>query len=186
MAGKKKTQSVEPVRTPTDIDVAWIAGLYEGEGTCYGHKNSGRISVGIYQKDPEILYWCMEMFGGWISLMRPGQEHECHVWNLGGDNARLFLQAIYPFMSARRKVQIDRTSFLRFTGCIKNTRPEMSEQRTEARSVMTASQKKQDSKQQWVDRNKVMFNAYMREVNRRNYAKRRDAAKAESNLEVIA
>jgi len=35
MPGKVKKNYAAPVRVPTDMEVAWIAGLYEGEGTCY-------------------------------------------------------------------------------------------------------------------------------------------------------
>lgn len=184
MPGKRKSRYVEPVRQPSDIDMAWVAGLYEGEGTCWD-SDKGQIMCGIYQKDPEILYWCLEMFGGTISQVRhKTPEKVCNIWGLSGDNARVFLQAIYPFMSARRKVQFDKTSFRRFTGVTRNTRPEMSEERKAARSLMTLSQKRQETKDQWVNRNREVFNAYMRETNRRNYAKRRDAAKTEKASQV--
>lgn len=141
MPGKRKSRYVEPVKQPSDIDIAWVAGLYEGEGTCWD-TSKGQIMCGIYQKDPEILYWCLEMFGGSISQNRHKiPDKVCNIWNLSGDNARMFLQVIYPFMSARRKVQIDATSFRRFTGVVRNTRPEMSEERKASRAVMDAYDK---------------------------------------------
>jgi hypothetical protein len=146
MPGKRKADYVAPVRVPTDIDVAWIAGLYEGEGTCYEGKNRS-VMTGIYQKDPEILYRCLEMFGGRISQMRHHTPDKvCNVWNLGGDEARMFLQIIYPFMSARRKVQIDRTSFRSFTGKSKLNRPAMTEERKSSLAVMSAHEKLQESR----------------------------------------
>ena len=59
MAGKKKTQSGRGQSEPR-LTSTWRGSpdYMRARSTCYGHKNSGRISVGIYQKDPEILYWC--------------------------------------------------------------------------------------------------------------------------------
>lgn len=160
MPGKKKSPKVLPVREPSDIDVAWIAGLYEGEGTCYEGSNKS-VMCGIYQKDPEILYWCLQMFGGTISQVRhKTPEKVCNIWNLGGDDARAFLQLIYPFMSARRKLQIDKTSFRRFTGQVKITRPEMSEERKASRSAMTLRQKMVESQQFWRENNRANYLAY--------------------------
>lgn len=146
MPGKRKTYRIEATRIPTDLDVAWVAGLYEGEGSCNEGKNRSTI-VGIYQKDPEILYRCQEMFGGNISQNRHhAPEKICNVWNLGGDRARLFLQVIYPYMSARRKVQIDRTSFRSFTGKNDLIRNVLTEERKASLAVMTAEEKLQDAR----------------------------------------
>jgi hypothetical protein len=179
VAGKRKSRYVDPTRQPSDVDIAWIAGLYEGEGTCWD-TGKGQITCGIYQKDPEILYWCLEMFGGSISQMRHRTPDKvCNVWNLNGDNARVFLQVIYPFMSARRKVQIDRTSFRKFTGVVRETRPEMSEERKASRALMTATQKKQESKEQWIARNRERYLANMRLAQRRKYVKLRNQGEAD-------
>lgn len=160
MPGKKLNRAVAPVRQPTDMDVAWIAGLYEGEGTCWGD-SKGRIMAGIYQKDPEILFWCREMFGGNISQNRHKTPDKiCNIWNLGGDNARAFLQVIYPFMSSRRKMQIEKTSFKKFTGVVRNTRPDIGEDRKAARSVMTTEQRKVESQQYWRSQNQEKYRTY--------------------------
>lgn len=144
MPGKRKSRYVEPVREPSGMDVAWIAGLYEGEGTCWDSRKN-QIVCGIYQKDPEILYRCLEMFGGTISQNRHRTPDKvCNIWGLTGDNARVFLQVIYPFMSARRKAQIDATSFRKFTGRVRETRPEMSEERMASRAIMDAREKLQE------------------------------------------
>ena len=132
----------EPTRVPTDLDVAWIAGLYEGEGSCWACSRGTRLTVGIYQKDPEVLMRCREMFGGWITQNRHRTPDKvCNVWNLGGDNARMFLQVIYPFMSARRKVQIDKTSFRKFTGSLKVTRGHLSAEKSASLAVLDASER---------------------------------------------
>jgi len=160
MPGRKKSPKILPTREPTDLDVAWIAGLYEGEGTCYEGKNKS-VMCGIYQKDPQILYWCQEMFGGSISVNRhKTPERECNIWNLGGDDARAFLQLIYPFMSARRKLQIDKTSFRSFTGQVKNTRPAMTEERRVSRAAMSLKEKMVESQQYWRVNNRANYLAY--------------------------
>lgn len=110
---KKDREGLDAVRRPTAIEVAWAAGIYEGEGCCVtggGKKNSFYASVS--QKDPELLYRLRDVFGGRIALYNRkfnGKVCTIHHWVVCGDRGRTFLGVIYPFLTARRKAQIEAT-----------------------------------------------------------------------------
>jgi hypothetical protein len=103
---------LDATKVPTALDIAWAAGIYEGEGTCRNcsHTNRG-FMVGIVQKDPELLYWLRDWFGGSIrGLSKSG----CHSLEICGDRARIFLALIYSRLTSRRKIQADETECLEF------------------------------------------------------------------------
>lgn len=102
MGFRRKIDHLEPTKVPTDFEIAWSAGLYEGEGHIQNYNTSHRATARITQKDPEILYWMRDWFGG--NVVKQGS---CMVWIACGDRARYFLALIYPYLSSRRKAQID-------------------------------------------------------------------------------
>lgn len=120
---KTDRAGLDATRIPSDIEIAWAAGVYEGEGSCVrtGPK-SNSFSVTISQKDPELLYRLREMFGGSVFFRYQGkQRFTVYTWVLCGTRARIFLAAIFPWLTARRKIQIEATSakeFLEFVGPI--------------------------------------------------------------------
>lgn len=157
-----------PAREPSDIDIAWLAGLFEGEGSVTG-KNGKKAVVSIPQKDAEILFRCREMLGGSISKVIREDTH-LHVFSLCGDGGRRFLQAIYPFMSTRRKMQIEKAGGLAFTGR-KQWGVKTTEERRALRLSMTESQKQVESATSYKDRNRESDRAYQREYRKRNLSK---------------
>lgn len=109
---KKDRQGLDPIKTPTALDIAWAAGIYEGEGSCVKSGVKGAsFTVLITQKDPELLYRMRDMFGGGIRQYNvgKGKRFMCHHWTLCGDKARVFLASIYSYLTARRKAQIENT-----------------------------------------------------------------------------
>jgi hypothetical protein len=100
---------LEPVRKPTELEIAWAAGIYEGEGSCNTTaKRSNTFSVQVTQKDPELLYKMRDLFGGSVKEYNNG-GFMIHHWRTSGNKGRVFLACIYPFLTARRKAQIDAT-----------------------------------------------------------------------------
>jgi hypothetical protein len=97
-----------PTVRPGLRDIAWAAGLYEGEGSC-SRSGSGRrswagMTVRVSQKDVECLLRLRDLFGG-----RVGREHAgAHNWSLCGARARGFILTIYAFLTMRRKAQVRR------------------------------------------------------------------------------
>jgi hypothetical protein len=114
MAWRSRPNLVEldATKIPSVIDIAWSAGIFEGEGTvrmCGRGKRS--LAVAVVQKDPEILIRMREWFGG--SVCGPN-SNSVFVWNICGDRARIFVALIHSYLSARRKIQVDMTDALEF------------------------------------------------------------------------
>jgi hypothetical protein len=112
---KKDREGLDALRRPTAIEVAWAAGIYEGEGSCVTTRStetSKSFAVSVSQKDPELLYRLRDLFGGTVShYNRTFNKKVCPIshWKICGDRARTFIAVIYPFLTARRKGQIENT-----------------------------------------------------------------------------
>lgn len=97
------------IEHPTNLDIAWAAGIFEGEGWCgrtvrykNGTGTGTRLSVG--QKDRWLLDRLQALFGGTISVNHQ-RFGEFWYWRLSGPRCRGFLMTIYKFLSPRRKAQ---------------------------------------------------------------------------------
>lgn len=113
---RRNKPELAPTKVPTIIDVAWSAGIYEGEGCCrLCGKTKRGFMASVAQKDPELLYRLRDWFGGSICQTR-ANGFEINNWNICGDTARIFIATIYEYMTARRKSQIDATGALDFLG----------------------------------------------------------------------
>lgn len=108
--------------TQYDVDVAWLAGFFEGEGTIYAKKGkylkkSGevtpncRISVTICQNFEEPLLKCKKIYsefsitGPYKNKTSKNIHYQCNVHN---EKAMKFIEIIYPLLSERRKIQADK------------------------------------------------------------------------------
>lgn len=90
-AGLRATQA------PTVCDIAWAAGIFEGEGTCDARKAS------ITQKETWLLYRLQALFGGTVSL---NYSNGCSRWVVTGSRARGFLMTVFLFLSPKRELQV--------------------------------------------------------------------------------
>ncbi len=100
-----------PSEHPTTIDIAWAAGLYEGEGSAGDTKatrtNSRADTLAkVGQKDPWILHRLKALFGGHIYRYRLKGGEFFYVWQVHGTLARGFLMTIYSRLSPRRRTQV--------------------------------------------------------------------------------
>ena len=109
---RKLNPKSAPSEYPTTQDIAWAAGIYEGEGWC-AQDSKSRIKVG--QKDPWLPERLRALFGGSVymehhSRISDGYHREdpFYVWALSGARARGFLMSIYGLLSPRRKAYIAR------------------------------------------------------------------------------
>lgn len=97
---------LEATERPTALDIAWGAGIFEGEGNC-----SDRV-LQITQADTWILERLRALFGGSIQERsasvdrRTGQRYKCYHWSITGSRKRGFMMTIYKFLSPRRQEQI--------------------------------------------------------------------------------
>ena len=147
---KQHRQSLLPTAEPSRDDLLFFAGFYEGEGSASPTRNGGCI-VQVPQKDPEVLFKARSFWGGSV---RPISGRDCWAWMITGDRARLFLQAIYPFLSTRRRGQVDKSSAFNLTGanCLEEsgTDPE----RAALRASMTEKERLAESNKRWYEKNK--------------------------------
>ena len=84
--------------TPSVLDIAWAAGVFEGEGCC-----TDLHQAVVTQKDTWLLYRLQALFGGTISL---NYSNGCSRWILTGSRARGFLMTMFSFLSPKRKMQV--------------------------------------------------------------------------------
>jgi hypothetical protein len=87
---------------PTLLDIAWAAGIYEGEGHC----TQDAIQIG--QNDPWLLYRLQALFGGRVAPTgeQRGKPFVHYRWSASGPRGRGFAMTIYKFLSPRRQAQI--------------------------------------------------------------------------------
>ncbi len=101
---------------PTTLDIAWAAGLYEGEGSCLHGSRDGKyltgMAVSLSQKDRWILDRLRALFGGTVKdYTRHVTGHTdvsatYHYWRLDGLRSRGFLMTIFKFLSPKRQAQV--------------------------------------------------------------------------------
>jgi len=100
-----------PTRHPTIQDIAWAAGIFEGEGCPFASNSSQFASV--VQKQEWLPTQLQSLFGGSINITQrkeawrgDGKPSTYFQWQVSGTRARGFLMTIFSFMSPRRKEQI--------------------------------------------------------------------------------
>lgn len=102
----------------TSQQIAWAAGIYEGEGFASIPTRSNRSErVEVTQKDRWLVDELQRLFGGTVRSQRQKEGSYWH-WTLFGPRARGFLMTIYSFLSPRRRVHIQtvlrgRTDYIR-------------------------------------------------------------------------
>lgn len=93
-----------PTEHPTVKDIAWAAGIFEGEGHVNSRKGSS-LYVGIGQKEPWLVHRLKALFGGGVIHYRTATSPEYWRWQVNGPRARGFMLTIFEFLSPRRKDQ---------------------------------------------------------------------------------
>lgn len=100
----------------TSLQIAWAAGVYEGDGSCSPNGVGGaRIGARVIQKDRWILERLCDLFGGSIAKHDTTLRDRAFAgfaWHVSGARARGFLMTIYPFLSPWRAAAA-RTALLR-------------------------------------------------------------------------
>ena len=99
-------RSPNPTEHPTIRDIAWAAGIYEGEGSAHRPSAQSRsLNVSVSQKDTWLLKRFVALFGGSITI---GRTNKCSAWFVSGTRARGFIFTIYSFLSPWRRLQTRR------------------------------------------------------------------------------
>ena len=96
------------------IDLAYLAGFFDGEGSCGLYTTKGRIQpdgsrqeyfysrVSIGNTDREIPALCKEIFGGGLSTEQPLKGLIVYRWNATGENANNFLRQIVHYLKQKK------------------------------------------------------------------------------------
>ena len=113
----------------TDIEKAYIAGFFDGEGSVsflwpksHGRKTSGRLSVRITQNDRRPLDWIRSLYGGSVCERRRTERRQLqHDLTLTTELARKFLADIKPYLRVKantveEKLALDRQYVKRRAG----------------------------------------------------------------------
>lgn len=89
----------------TDVQVAYLAGIYEGEGSCA--ITAGRaIRVEIVMTDQDVVHNICNITGlASVRIVAPrGENYKTpYRWSIGSADAVAFLEAIMPWLGARRQ-----------------------------------------------------------------------------------
>lgn len=90
------------MRTPTNAETAWLAGIYEGEGSCAIRGSSPRLDITM--TDEDVIRKYHDLIGIGNVRVRPirGDYKQCYTWGVGGHDAVLVLQLLLPWLGQRR------------------------------------------------------------------------------------
>ena len=105
-----RKKSLDATEVPTELDIAWAAGIFEGEGWLTKLKaHTELVAVGqMIDKSDWLLTRLKALFGGSIYCSgREGKNKNYRAWHIHGGRAREFLAMVYPFLSPYRKEQIE-------------------------------------------------------------------------------
>lgn len=98
----------------TDIDKAYIAGLFDGEGCiCIALKKTNMkyprviLLVTIANTNKDVLLWCKEVIGnGSVNLnyeVKGENRKPCSLFSISYKPAMLFLKDILPFLKIKKE-----------------------------------------------------------------------------------
>lgn len=106
-----RSQSRGP-EVATPLDLAWLAGLLEGEGSFKrGAPSSPRLPViSVTMTDEDVVARVAALWGVRHLTVRPRRDHWAvsYATQLRGADAVAWMRALRPFLGARRKAQADR------------------------------------------------------------------------------
>lgn len=140
--------SLLPTAEPTRDDILFFAGFYDGEGSVQASARNS-CTMQLVQKDPELLFRARSLWGGSIHVNNRGISH----WVLCGDRARVFLITIYPFLSSRRKKQIEAAGALLLSGKKQISQSGLTQERALARASMTPEERHKETCSRWDESN---------------------------------
>lgn len=93
----------------TDAEIAWCAGLIEGEGTFYISKTDTNMRIMLGMTDIDVIERLQNLLGGGISYGEDrGINKPIYRWYIGKrlEVVRI-IKLIYPYMGARRRLKMD-------------------------------------------------------------------------------
>ena len=103
--GGRISEVRERLRDEIDIDIAWLAGLFEGEGTV--SINGRSLTVRIGMTDDDVIARAAEIMQAKIYVRRRDQTHYQPMWTAQakGSVAAGVIMTLYPWLGIRRREQ---------------------------------------------------------------------------------
>ena len=93
-----------PTKKPSMLDIAWFAGIYEGEGCVTRQGN--QIVILISQKERWLLDRVVELFGG-RAYENPYKGEMRYVYRISNARGLGVIYTIYSFLSPHKRAQIN-------------------------------------------------------------------------------
>lgn len=98
----------------TDTDIAWLAGLLEGEGCFLGAPPSSpnQPLITVVMTDLDVIQRVADMFGCSVVTIHTDRQNPrwkpTYKARMGGSKAVSMMHLLRPMMGARRQAQIDK------------------------------------------------------------------------------
>lgn len=120
LRSKRPEREKIDIRQMSDVDLAWLAGLLEGEGTFVVHHEPARerrrasvvIRIAVHMTDRDVVERVRDIVGlGTVLRRPPSKPHhkETFRWAISAKAPTLkLMQTLRPHMGERRAAQIDR------------------------------------------------------------------------------
>ena len=98
-----------------DLDLAYIAGFFDGEGSitisnrvassCRSLSPNHTVTVSVGNTDPTVVSILHKEFGGSLSFAKAKRENhkDIYQWQISARGACVFLSAIRPFLKMKHK-----------------------------------------------------------------------------------
>lgn len=96
-----------------DRDLAYLAGLFDGEGTVEARENKRKdraadwtLRLGIFNTDGNLMRWLVDTFGGTVNVIgkknRPMARRDVYVWRIPVRKHESLIQALVPHLIVKR------------------------------------------------------------------------------------
>jgi len=101
-------------REPSVIELAWLAGLLEGEGcfmaTRKGRNKAANVEVTVKMTDRDVIEHVAAVWNAGVYLEPPPHglsKKQAYSTCLTGKRARRMMSLLCPYMGARRRAKIE-------------------------------------------------------------------------------
>ena len=106
----KSNPALAATSLPTALDIAWAAGIFEGEGSGGG---GTQVQVGQRKENTWLLQRLRDLFGGSIRFKHaPEWGGEVWAWCVSGGRARWFIAAVLSFLSPFKRWQLTKAGWI--------------------------------------------------------------------------
>lgn len=90
---------------PTDIEKAYIAGFFDGEGSFGISPNLSQVMIELTSTNEDILTWICTFFkfGRYSRAKQPRAKQTYRIFITGSEEARTFIESIGPYIKIKKE-----------------------------------------------------------------------------------